>query len=85
MICLRYAHERNYVLNDIHQSFPSVAYLKLRDKFTWLMSQENKPVTLKIAYFLKRANEIRIGESENKYQNEAKGTFNGRRHCMKTS
>ena len=25
-----------------------------------------------------------IGESENRYQNEAKGIFNGRRHCMKT-
>ena len=27
MICPRYAHERNYVLNDIHQSFLSAAYL----------------------------------------------------------
>ena len=25
-----------------------------------------------------------IGESENKYQYEAKGIFNGRRHCIKT-
>ena len=66
MICPRYAHERNNVLNDIHQSFPSVANLQLRDKFIWLMSQENKSVTLKIAYFLKRANEIRINELESR-------------------
>ena len=26
----------------------------------------------------------KIGESENKYQNEAKGAFNGRGHLMKT-
>ena len=25
-----------------------------------------------------------IGKSKNRYQNEAKGTFNGRRYCMKT-
>ena len=49
MICPRYAHERNYVLNDIHQSFPLVAYLQLRDNFILLMSQDNKSVTLKIA------------------------------------
>ena len=66
MICPRYAHERNNVLNDIHRSFPSVANLQLRDKFIWLMSQENKSVTLKIAYFLKRANEIRINELESR-------------------
>ena len=59
-------HERNYVLKDIHQSFPSVAYLQLRDNFVWLMSQENKSVTLKIAYVLKRANEIRINELESR-------------------
>ena len=53
MICSRYAHERNYVLNDIHQSFPSVAYSQIRDKFIWLMSQENKSVILKTAYFLR--------------------------------
>ena len=58
MICPRYEHERNYVLNDIHQSFPSITYLQLRDKFIWLMSQENKFITLKLAYFLKIANEI---------------------------
>ena len=66
MICPRYVHERNYVLNDIHQSFPSAIYLQLRDKFIWLMSQENKSVTLKIAYFLKRANEIGINELESR-------------------
>ena len=66
MICPRYAHERNNVLNDIHQSFPSVANLQLRDKFIWLMSKEKKSVTLKIAYFLKRANEIRINELESR-------------------
>ena len=66
MICPRYAHERNNVLNDIHQSFPSAANLQLRDKFIWLTSQENKSVTLRIAYFLKRANEIRINELESR-------------------
>ena len=63
MICPRYVHERNYVLK---QSFPSLAHLQLRDKFIWLMSQENKSVTLKMAYFLKRANEIRINELESR-------------------
>ena len=52
-------HERNYIRNNIHQRFPLVAYLQPRDKFIWLISQENKSVTLKIAYFLKRPNEIR--------------------------
>ena len=66
MIFPRYAHERNNVLNDTHQSFPSAADLQLRDKFIWLMSQENKYVTLRIAYFLKRANEIRINELESR-------------------
>ena len=67
MICPKYEHERNYVLNDIHQSFRSITYLQLRDKFIWLMSQENKSVTLKVAYFLIIANEIRINELQNRF------------------
>ena len=67
MICPRYEHKRNYVLNDIHQSFPSITYLQLRDKFIWLMSQENKFITLKLAYFLKIVNEIRINELESRF------------------
>ena len=51
MICPRYVHERNYGHNDIHQSFPSVAYLQLRDKFIWLMSQRNKSVKLESRIF----------------------------------
>ena len=67
VICPRYEDERNYVLNDIHESFPSITYLQLRDKFIWLMSQENKSVILKLAYFLKIANEIRITELESRF------------------
>ena len=66
MVCPRYMHERNCVLNNIHQNFPSVDYLQLRVKFILLMCHENKSVTLKIAFFLKRANEIRINELESR-------------------
>ena len=64
MVFSKFSNLRTSLFQDVDNINPNFSASMDADKFVWLMSQEDKQITLKFANFLKNATRIRNYELE---------------------
>jgi hypothetical protein len=66
LTCPHYENHRTILFDAIEKKSPLIHHLSIKDKFIWIMSNQDKDIIIPLAEYIHNAMEIRIPHSQSK-------------------